>query len=288
MRCIITGGAGFIGSNLAESILLDPANEVMVVDDLSTGKLENLPPNCRILNMDIRTTWEREEIESFGADVVFHLAAKARIQPSFRQPDEFISVNCMGTVRMLEFARRAKCRVVYAGSSSFYFDPHANPYAHSKWIGEEHCRMYSHVYGVPVAIARFFNVYGKRHIRSGSNANVLGIFEQQTIDGKPLTVTGTGDQRRDFTHVDDICRGLVSMSSKPWYGEVFNLGRGRNYSINEVAAMFGPSEIDRLPARSGEAIETLADTTTTRERLGWEPLKNLPDYVDEFLKSLGK
>lgn len=288
MRCIITGGAGFIGSNLAERILRDEGNSVLVVDDLSTGVAGNVPAGAELLEMDVRSPWDSPDLVSYGAEVIFHLAARARIQPSFLEPEDFISVNCTGTAEMLRFARRSGCRVVYAGSSSFYFDPHANPYAHSKWIGEEHCRMYHSVYGVPVAIARFFNVYGRRHIRSGSNANVLGIFEQQTIEGKPLTITGSGDQRRDFTHVDDICDGLVSMSSGRWRGEVFNLGRGRNYSINEVASMFRPVGLERLPARSGEAVNTLADTNFPRIALGWKPKRDLPDYVDEFLKSLGK
>lgn len=289
MRAIVTGGAGFIGSNLVEKIMLDPKSQVLVLDDLSTGLLDNVQAGCDFCNFDIRLDWrENKTIEEFEPDVIFHLAARARIQPSFLSPQEFLSVNCSGTVRMLEYARNCKCRVVYAGSSSFYFDPHANPYAHSKWIGEEHCKMYHAVYGVPVAIARFFNVYGKRHTRAGSNANVLGIFERQIMDGKPLTITGSGEQRRDFTHVDDICEGLQLMCGKPWQGQVFNLGRGRNYSINEVASMFGARDIERLPVRSGEALNTLADTSFTRQALGWEAKKNLPDYVEEFLNSLGK
>jgi UDP-glucose 4-epimerase len=226
-------------------------------------------------------------LSSFNPDVIFHIAALARIQPSFKRPVEVISANCSGTVQMLDYARAKKSMVVYAGSSSFYFDPHANPYAHSKWIGEEHCKMYNKVFGVSVSIARFFNVYGPRHVRDGDNANVLGIFERQKMANQPLTITGTGEQRRDFTHVDDICEGLLAMAKRSWNGDVFNLGRSSNYSINEVASMFKPAEIQYLPSRPGEARETLANIDDSRSKLAWEPKRNLPDYIEEFLKGLG-
>jgi UDP-glucose 4-epimerase len=140
---------------------------------------------------------------------------------------------------------------------------------------------------VSVSIARFFNVYGPRHVRDGDNANVLGIFERQKMANQPLTITGTGEQRRDFTHVDDICEGLLAMAKRSWNGDVFNLGRSSNYSINEVASMFKPAEIQYLPSRPGEARETLANIDDSRSKLAWEPKRNLPDYIEEFLKGLG-
>lgn len=285
MRTIVTGGCGFVGSNLVDR-LIEQNHEVVVVDNLATGNIENLNPRAEYLPLDIRNE-ALSHLPQLRADVIFHCAALARIQPSFYRPDETISVNCDGTVRILELARTTKAKVVYAGSSSFYFDPHANPYAHSKWIGEEHAKMYNKVYGVSVAIARFFNVYGPRHVQDGENAAVLGIFERQRREGVPLTVTGTGEQRRDFTHVADIVSGLIAMSDKAWNGEVFNLGRGSNFSINEVAAMFkSPQGVVHVPARPGEAWETLADISFSKEQLGWEPVHNLPDYVDEFLETL--
>ena len=145
--------------------------------------------------------------------------------------------------------------------------------------------MYNKVYGVSTAVARFFNVYGPRHVRTGDNAALLGIFEHQKMNNLPLTVTGSGEQRRDMTHVDDICAGLIAMADGRWNGEVFNLGRGHNYSVNEVAKMF-ESEIKYIDARPGEAWETLADLSSTKDQLGWEPKKNLPDYVANFLESL--
>ena len=285
MRAIVTGGMGFVGSNLVDH-LINAGHEVAIIDNLATsGDYFNSKANffCR----DIRKLTDDaiDELD-YPCDVIFHLAALARIQPSFSRPHETLSVNAQGTVRVLEMARRLNAKVVYAGSSSFYADPHKNPYAHSKWIGEEHCKMYSQVYNLSTVIARFFNVYGKRHVRDGDNACMLGIFEKQKIDGLPITVTGNGEQRRDFTNVDDICEGLIAMSKDHWKGQIFNLGRSYNYSINEVARMFSPDSIKYIPARPGEAWETLADISETTAKLGWIPKRNLPDYVRSFMESL--
>ncbi len=298
-KYVVTGGCGFIGSNLVESLLLlgTREDEVVVIDNCSTGYLRNkadleyageaCETQLYFKEVDIREDLTQYE-DLLEADVIFHIAALARIVPSFKKPVLFTDVNCQGTSQVLELARQSKARVVYAGSSSFYFDPYCNPYAFSKWIGEEYCKMYAQVYGVDVGIARFFNVYGPRMVQSGENAACLGIFQDQKRRGLPLTVTGDGTQRRDFTHVHDIASGLraIANSPKKWKGEVFNLGRSNNYSINEVAAMFDPVSIEYLPARPGEAKETLADISFTQEQLGWNPVKNLPDYVSEFVKGL--
>lgn len=288
MRIVVTGGAGFVGSNLVDKLVDVGSNEIIVIDNLATGSVKNINANVHFEEFDIRSDWSSSnKLSSFKPDIIFHMAALARIQPSFKRPSEVLSVNCSGTVKMLDYARLNGSKVVYAGSSSFYFDPQANPYAHSKWIGEEHCKMYNKVFGVSVAIARFFNVYGPRHVKDGDNANVLGIFERQRASSQPLTVTGNGEQRRDFTHIDDICSGLMAMTKNTWGGDVFNLGRSSNYSINEVARMFKPMEIKYLPSRPGEARDTLADIEESKSKLNWEPIKNLPDYISEFLKSIG-
>ena len=286
MKILVTGGAGFIGSNLIDH-LVEQKKEILSVDNFTTGIKENVNKEVFSLDFDIRNNWEENDIlKRYNPQVIYHLAALPRIRPSFKNPSEVLSVNCAGTVNVLEYARNRKCKVIFAGSSSVQYDVYANPYAHSKYVGEQYCIMYNRVYGLSVAIARFFNVYGKRQIRSGEFANVIGIFERQTIKNELLTITGNGEQRRDFTNVDDICSALLKMQNKYWNGEVFNLGRGCNYSINEVAKMFKPKGFTYLPAGSGEAKETLADNAFSKEALGWEPKINLNDYIDSFLFSL--
>lgn len=286
MKSIVTGSLGFIGSNLVDK-LIEEGHEVLGLDNISTGSLHYLNKKAKFLNLDIRDNYlENKTIKDFNPEVIFHLAAQSRVQPSFKTPKFSLETNSQGTVNILELARLIGSRVVYAGSSAFYFDPYANPYVYSKWIGEEHCKLYNKLYNVPVAIARFFNVFGNRMTSHGENAAVLGIFERQKINNEELTVTGTGEKRRDFCHVEDICSGLIAMSKDNWNCEIFNLGSGINYSINEVARMFNPIGIKYLPNCPGEALETLADISFTTEKLGWTPKHNLKDYINEFLNQL--
>lgn len=280
MKTIVTGGLGFIGSNLVDR-LVDLGHEVCVIDNQYSGKLERLNPHAKCIHADVRQDL-RARFDDLEADVVFHLAGQARIQPSFAIPIETMNINVIGTMNVLELAKKAGARLVYAGSSSFYGDPHINPYALSKWLGEEMCLMYNQVYSVPVAIARFFNVYGPRQPSEGQFATVIGIFERQYAANQPLTVTGTGEQRRDFTHVADIVEGLIAMSQKPWQGEVFNLGSGVSFSIKQVAEMFN-RPIEYIPVRPGEAWGTLADISQSRIVLNWEPKFKLEEYVKAFL-----
>lgn len=283
MRSIVTGGLGFIGSNLVDR-LVDLGHEVCVIDNQSTGKLERLNSHAKCIHADIKEDLTTR-LAGQEFDVIFHLAAQARIQPSFDLPVETSHINVIGTTNALELARKTGAKFIYAGSSSFYGDPHKNPYALSKWIGEEMCLMYNQVYAVPAAIARFFNVYGLRQPTEGQYATVIGIFERQFSAGQSLTVTGTGEQRRDFTHVSDIVEGLIAMSNREWNGEIFNLGSGVNFSIKQVAEMFN-RPIEHIPARPGEAWETLADISATQYLLNWQPTVKLEDYVKVFLQGV--
>lgn len=278
MNVLVTGGCGFVGSHLVDA-LVERGDRVTVLDNLATSNGEWLNPRAEFLLRDVR---HRLSDLEHTPKIIYHMAALARIQPSFSRPYETVDVNAGGTLQVLEYARLVEARVVYAGSSSFYGGPLKNPYAYSKWVGEEHCKMYSRLYGVSTAVARFFNVYGPRQVGSGDNATLIGIFETLRRAGRPLTVTGDGQKKRDFTHVSDIVSALVRMGERPWYGEEFDLGRGKNYSVNEVAAMFG-GPVQYVAERPGEAEATLADTAAAREKLGWEPAENLPDYV----RSLG-
>lgn len=276
MHALVTGGAGFIGSHLADKLLFE-GHSVTVWDNLFTGKRENVSSGCNFEERDLRENIETDD----EFDIIYHLGALARIQPSFENPNLTHDVNVTGTIKVLELARSLNIPLIYAGSSSVYHDVHANPYSFTKWLGEQYCELYSKVYGLNVGIARFFNVYGPRHLEEGPYATVIAIFEKQKRDGNPLTVTGTGEKRRDFTHVYDIVNGLYLMGKQgsELKGEIFNFGTGTNYSINEVAAMFNPVEIAYIPNRPGEAETTLADTSFSKERLNWEPSWKLENYV---------
>jgi len=229
MRCLVTGGSGFIGSHLVDKLV-----------SLNYEVVSSNSPLCKYENP--KATYKYgfvQNIESFHFlhfDFIFHLAALPRIQPSFKDITNVHDSNTTGTFKILEFAKKSKSRVIFAGSSSVLHDIYANPYSFSKSIGEQYCVLYNKIFQVPVAIARFFNVYGPRQIEEGDYATVVGIFEKQKKQNKNLTITGDGEQRRDFTHVDDIISGLICIMKTNWNFEIFNLGSGKNYSINEIAS----------------------------------------------------
>ena len=296
MKVLVTGGAGFIGTNLIKRLLKD-GHDVISLDNYSTGKTENHQAGCRYLIFDCVDSEGWEQVKEFWGtntpDVIFHIGALARIQPSIKEPAKHIKNNFLSTLNILEYARLNNVPVVYAGSSSVHHGLYGSPYAWSKWNGEELCRLYSSVYDVPITICRFYNVYGPHHLTEGEYCTVVGIFETQYKDGKSLTVTGDGEQRRDFTHVDDIVDGLVkcgdallSEGSSVINGEEFELGRGVNHSMNEVADMFGkdyPREY--IPARKGEYDKTLCEDKKAHEVLGWKPTRNLDDYIRDFVET---
>jgi UDP-glucose 4-epimerase len=219
------------------------------------------------------------------------MAALPRIGPSFKNPIEVIDVNVNGTANVLEYARKNGTSVIYAGSSSFHGGVYKNPYTFTKWQGEELCKMYSNIFGVTTSICRFYNVYGDYMINEGAYRTVLSIFKEQYEKGKPLTITGDGEQRRDFTHVDDIVDGMIrvmrAMNGEVdmfYHGAEFELGRGKNYSINEIADMFGedyPKEY--IPSRLGEYDKTLCEDRKAHKLLGWTPVVDLEDYLSEVV-----
>lgn len=286
-KILVTGGLGFVGSHLVELLLKNQDSEITVIDNLisESASKDNMRPGARYWIDDIcNLNSYKYHNEKF--DTVFHLAALARIQPSFKDPLSYLSIDMMGTAHVLEFARNRGSNVVYAGSSSAYGGPMLNPYAFAKYTGEQICEMYSKVYGMSTVTARFFNVYGARQPVTGPYATVVGIFEDQKLKEIPLTVTGDGEQRRDFTHVSDIAAGLVSLSEGTHAGEIYNLGTGKNYSINELAGLFNPIEIKYLPQRPGEARNTLADISETVAKTGWKPQINIEDYINQFISHL--
>ena len=285
LKCLVTGGAGFVGTNLIKRLLED-GHQVCSLDNYSTGFKDNRLKGCTYINLDITESFDDWK-EKF--DVIFHLAALPRIKPSFENPTEVIDVNVKGTTNVLEYARKTETPVIYAGSSSFHGGVYKNPYTFSKWQGEELCKMYSDIFDVPTSICRFYNVYGDYMPTSGGYRTVLPIFLEQYKNNEPLTITGDGEQRRDFTHVDDIVDALIRVMramhgevDMRYAGEIFELGRGKNYSINEVVHMFN-SERVYIPGIPGEALTTLCKSELAREILRWNPKINLEDWIKEQL-----
>ena len=294
MRALVTGGVGFIGTNLIKRLLKD-GHEVVSIDNYSTGKKENHQEGCSYNNFDIsddyvpygRLYWPKSTkvIDEVGyPDVIFHLAALPRIQPSFKTPTESFKANVLGTMNILEWARKnGNIPIVYAGSSSANGDKYANPYTFTKWQGEKLCKMYSYIYEVPTAICRFYNVYGPHQLTEGEYCTLIGIFETLYKEGKPLTITGDGEQRRDFTHVEDIVDGLMRVSEhNTFMGQEFEFGRGKNYSVWDIAEAFGKGHrIKYIDGRPGEMRETLCTDTTAYDLLDWKPTKDVIDFIKE-------
>ena len=291
MKTLVTGGVGFIGTNLVKRLLKD-GHEVTSIDNYSTGFKENEQEGCKYYNLDLANeTYIYNLPEEY--DVIYHMAALARIQPSIDKPHPAIKNNFLSTLNILEYARTRNIRVVYAGSSSIHHGIYESPYAWSKFSGEDLCKLYGNVYNMESSICRFYNVYGDYQIKEGTYATVLGIFQNQYENEEPLTIVGDGEQRRDFTHVDDIVDGIIRSSEQEFYGEIFELGRGVNHSINEVASMF---DIDGVPEgfgteypkeyieqRPGEYDVTLEDYSHAQKVLGWKPTKNLEDYMEKYI-----
>jgi UDP-glucose 4-epimerase len=297
-KVLVTGGAGFIGSNIVDRFIQD-GNEVLILDDLSTGKRENLNPKAVFIQADI-SDFETIAHHFTGVEAVFHCAALARIQPSIVDPLRTHKVNITGTLNVLWAAHKAGVKkVIYSASSSAYGeqDPKAyplkehlsnhpgSPYALQKLVGEMYCQLFSQLYGLPTVVLRYFNVYGPRQITEGAYAAVVGIFLEQRQQEQPMTIVGDGEQRRDFTHVHDVVEANVLAWQKEISGgEVINIGSGHNYSINEIAHFIG-GPVVHIQERLGEYPVTLADNTKARQLLGWQPKMDLLQAVAELKKA---
>ncbi|MEE9379177.1 MAG: NAD-dependent epimerase/dehydratase family protein [Candidatus Lokiarchaeia archaeon] len=285
-KILVTGGLGFIGSNLVDKLVMNKKNEVYVIDNLVSGSINYKNPKAIYFINDIRDIINKENSDLIkkldNLDTIYHLAALARIQESLKNPAETISVNDYGTLQIAELARIKNCKVVYASTSAIEGGYFLNPYSYSKWIGEEIFRLYYKLYNLKTAIVRFFNVYGNRHPTEGPYVTVVSVFEQQYIKNNPLTITGDGKQRRDFIHVFDICDGLIEIGKGEWDSEIFHLGTGTNLSINELSELFSHKTI-YIPERKGEMMETLADISFTKSKIKWSPKIKLQDYIKNWL-----
>jgi len=308
MKTLVTGGAGFIGSNLVDR-LLKGGHEVTVIDNESSDANEQFywNPAAKNYKYDV-TDYESTRPLYDGVDRVFHLAAEARIQPCIVNPLKAVLTNVLGTTTVLQCARQAGVqRVMYSSTSAAYGVKNApplvesmsndclNPYSVTKTAGEEMCKMYSRLFGLETVIFRYFNVYGERQPLKGQYAPVIGIFLRQRAAGEPMTIVGDGDQRRDFTHVFDVVEAnmLAAQFSAPEYtvrneiefrawewGQTYNIGTGTNHSVNEIAALMG-GETTLIPARIGECRVTLADSSKANKQLGWNPKVSLAAWIAE-------
>ena len=281
MNIMVTGGAGFVGTNLIKRLLKDGHN-VVSLDNYSTGKKENHQEGCVYHECDIRDVIDFNYFMK-DVDIVYHLGALARIQPSFVNPANTLEVGILGTMNILEYAREQGCKVIFAGSSSVHSGKLKNPYTFSKVVADDLCLLYKKHFNVDTKICRFYNVYGPHQLTEGEYCTVVGIFESQYKEGVELTITGDGEQRRDFTHIDDIVEGLIlTAQSDNFEIDTIELGRGNNYSINELAEMFGCGHT-YIPERPGEARITLCDISEANKNIGYEPKVDIGDYVKEVI-----
>ena len=298
MKSLVTGGAGFIGSNLVDR-LLEMGHEVVVIDNEYSDVHEQFYWNDKAKNYkyDIRD-YENTRPLYDGVDYVFHIAAEARIQPAILNPIEAVSINSVGTCTVLQCSREAGVkRLMYSSTSSAYGmnqspnietqpDDCLNPYSVSKVNGEKPCKMYTSLYGLPTVCFRYFNVYGERQPLRGQYAPVIGIFLRQKAAGEPLTIVGDGNQRRDFTHVSDVVKAnvmaAISNPDSEAFGQVYNVGTGTNHSINQIARMISNNVIN-LPSRPGESRITLANNKKINKIFGWNPEVKLENWIQSQL-----
>lgn len=298
MKVVVTGGAGFIGSHLADA-LVERGFEVHVVDNVLKGREDRMNPRVSYHEVDIR---DFEKLAPFfsGARYVFHTAALPRVQPSIQDPRTTHEVNVNGTLNVLLAARDAGVkRIIYSASSSAYgnqdtlplredMEPRpVSPYGLQKYIGELECRLFSQIYGLETVSLRYFNVYGSRAPTDGPYSLVIGRFLEQKKKGEPLTIVPDGKQSRDFTHVRDVVRANLLAAESPHVGkgEVINIGGGRNRTILEIADLIGGPRVFIEPRL--EPRHTLADITRARELLSWEPQVRFEEGIAELKKEYG-
>jgi len=284
-KILITGGAGFIGSNLCEKLAKNPNNVIYSLDNYSTGSKDNHVPNVTYIEGE---TADIAKLVNFAPDSIYHLGEYSRVEQSFDDIEKLWRSNKDGTFAVLQFCRATGSKIIYAGSSTKFGDGglgrNQSPYAWTKASNTELVENYGVWFNVPYAIVYFYNVYGKSEIATGKYATLIALFKDRSLNGKPLMVVSPGNQKRNFTHIDDIISGLVLVGENG-YGDEFGIGSPDSYSILEIAKMFG-GEIQMLPERQGNRMT--ADVVTAKtEALGWKPLCNIQDYINESKKDYG-
>ena len=290
---IVTGGAGFIGSHIVEKLL--QLEHMVVVVDNEYSDNDNFHWRKDTLNVNLDITDYKGLKKAFtGADYIFHLAAEARIGPAIKNPLNALNINTIGTCNVLQCAREVKAKkVLYSSTSSGYGlneapnietqpDDCLNPYSVSKVAGEKLCKMYTDLYGLNTIIFRYFNVFGERAPRKGQYAPVTGIFLRQKAAGEPLTIVGDGEQRRDYIYVQDVANAnvmaAISNPDDDAYGQVYNVGSGKNYSVNEIASFISDDTIN-IPPRIGEARNSLANIDKIQKTFAWKPEVDVEQWI---------
>ncbi|CCQ09749.1 UDP-glucose 4-epimerase [Pseudoalteromonas luteoviolacea B = ATCC 29581] len=301
MKALVTGGAGFIGSHMVD-FLVNQNIETTIVDNLVNGRLENLAQHSgkiTFYNVDISNKSALDSVKFGNFDFIFHFAALADIVPSIDNPMAYHAANVEGTLNVLELAKRCSNlkKFIYAASSSCYGIPKQYPtpeetaiqpqypYALTKRIGEEYALHWGKVYNIPVISTRFFNVYGPRHRTSGTYGAVFGVFLAQLINKKPLTIVGDGFQTRDFTFVTDVVEACYKAATSNFRNEIFNVGSGNTYSVNQLAELLG-GEKTYIPKRPGEPDCTFADISKITSMLDWQPKVKFDEGVKLMLDNI--
>lgn len=301
MKALVTGGAGFIGSHLAE-LLVARGHEVVVVDNLASGRMENVKailehPRFKFAQVDIRDAASLQPLFE-GIDWAFHLAGLADIVPSIEMPAQYYGTNVSGTFNVLECARRSGVtRFLYAASSSSYGIPDTHPtpesapirpqypYALTKYMGEELVLHWASVYKLPAVSLRLFNVFGMRSRTTGAYGAVFGVFLAQKLRGQPFTVVGDGRQTRDFTYVTDVAEAFLRAAESDVSGEAMNVGSGSHYSIKRLVDLLG-GEVEYIPKRPGEPDCTFADVSKIKNLLGWKAQVSFEEGVSWMLENI--
>jgi len=281
MKILVTGGAGFVGTNLLIELSRNKSYKLFSIDNYCIGLKENHIDGVNYISDDVNNIFEYDE----KYDIIFHLAALSRIQPSFDDPELTYRYNTTATLKVLEYARKNKSKVIYSGSSSRHHNPTISPYAMTKFLGEELCKLYKTSYNMNTHIVRFYNVFGPYEIMEGDWAAVIGRWRNNIKKGIPLEIVGDGNQRRDFTHVNDIVSGLIKISKTNSLNFEWELGSGKNYSINEVYKMFKKKfscEFKYIENQPGNYKETLRENDIAIDELGWAPEYDLENYIQNL------
>ena len=300
IKSLVTGGAGFIGSNLVDQ-LVKKKHKVIVLDNFSTGKRSNLEhhnkKNIKIIKIDISNNKNLDKYFE-GVNYVFHLAGVADMMPSITKPEKYFKSNVVGTFNVVQAVKKVNInKFVYAASASCYGKPDKfpikenakinlmYPYAFTKWQAEELIMHWAKIYNFPAISFRFFNAYGPRSNTSGAYGAVFGVFLAQKLANKPLTITGNGNQTRDFIHVDDLVRGIIKAALSKKVGKIYNIGSGKEVKVNKIAKLISDKKI-YIPKRPGEANRSLADISKIKKDLKWQPKIKIEEGVKSLLNKI--